>query len=283
MSNDNITIYLKNSGDDNAEERIDAYLRGELTADEETDFRKELDADSELRQKAVARARMAVAMEEEGSKADAEIIGAFRLATNESIINIIRKRWWKEQNVAYYRISIGQMEEEEYRNEMKQEIPEHAETSIPRKPRIIPLRILSVACSIIAIVWLGYLSYGRYSTLKLADEYATVIDNETDIMRGGAEHGKVAEELKTLFGKVTAGDDIEDDIEKLDMLWTASLSTRYNDYTDYSPEIGWHLAIACLKDNDREKAATVLHRLIATTEQGSLINTKARELLEKVE
>ena len=74
MSNDNITIYLKNSGDDNAEERIDAYLRGELTADEETDFRKELDADSELRQKAVARARMAVAMEEEGSKADAEII-----------------------------------------------------------------------------------------------------------------------------------------------------------------------------------------------------------------
>lgn len=283
MSNDNITIYLKNSGDDNTEERIDAYLRGELTAGEEAEFRKELDADSELRQKAVARARMAFAMEEEGNKADNEIIAAFGQATKESISRIIRKHLWEEQNTFDYKLSIGQMDEKEYRYEMKQETPEHAEAPTPRKPRIIPLRILSVACSIIAIVWLGYLSYGRYSTHKLADEYATAIGTEQDIMRGATEHDRVAEELKTLFGKVTAGDDIEDDIEKLDMLWAASLSPQYNDYTDYSPEIGWHLAIACLKNNDREKASTVLHKLIATTEQGSLINTKARELLEKME
>lgn len=283
MSNDNITIYLKNSGDDNAEERIDAYLRDELTADEEADFRKELDADSELRQKAVARARIVFAMEEEGNKADAEIIGAFRQTTYESVIKIIRKHWWEEQNVFDYRISIGQMEEEEYRDEMKQEIPEHVDTSIQKKPRIIPLRILSVACSIIAIVWLGYLSYGRYSTQKLADEYATVIDNETDIMRGGTESDKVTKELKTLFAEVSSGDNIEANIPKLEKLWAVSLSPQYNDYTDYSPEIGWHLAIAYLKDNDRKKAANVLHKLIETTEKGSLINRKAKELLEKIE
>lgn len=288
MSNDNITIQTKNLGDDYNDERIDAYLRDEMTADEKEAFIKELDSDDELRQKAVVRARIVIAMDDMGSKTDAEVIEVMKHATEESIWRMMRKHYFIEQEVSYYKLSGSDyermMEEEAPEEEApKQKASEHAVQPVQKKSRIIPLRILSVACTIIAIVWLGYLSYGRYSTVKLGEDYATAITTESDIMRGGAEHDKVAEELKTLFGKVTAGDDIEDDIEKLDMLWTASLSTRYNDYTDYSPEIGWHLAIACLKDNDREKAATVLHRLIATTEQGSLINTKARELLEKME
>ena len=56
----------------------------------------------------------------------------------------------------------------------------------------------------------------------------------------------------------------------------------YNDYTDYSTDIGWNLAIAYLKGNDGDNAKTVLTRLISITEDGSAINTKAKELKHKI-
>ena len=56
----------------------------------------------------------------------------------------------------------------------------------------------------------------------------------------------------------------------------------YNDYTDYSAEIGWNLAIAYLKDNDMKGAKKVLEKLIAITEQGSAINNESKKLLNKL-
>jgi hypothetical protein len=56
----------------------------------------------------------------------------------------------------------------------------------------------------------------------------------------------------------------------------------YNDYTDYSSEIGWNLAIAYLKDNNKKDAKIVLEKLIGITEKGSAVNGKAKELLEKL-
>ena len=56
----------------------------------------------------------------------------------------------------------------------------------------------------------------------------------------------------------------------------------YNDYTDYSAEIGWNLAIAHLKDNDKKNARKVLEKLLETSEEGSAVNHKAKELLDKL-
>jgi thioredoxin-like negative regulator of GroEL len=56
----------------------------------------------------------------------------------------------------------------------------------------------------------------------------------------------------------------------------------YNDYTDYSSEIGWNLAIAYLKDNNKKDASVVLEKLVAQAESGNAIHAKAIELLEKL-
>jgi Tfp pilus assembly protein PilF len=56
----------------------------------------------------------------------------------------------------------------------------------------------------------------------------------------------------------------------------------YNDYTDYSSEIGWNLAIAYLKDNNKKDAKVMLEKLISSSEDSSAIHSKAKELLEKL-
>lgn len=69
---------------------------------------------------------------------------------------------------------------------------------------------------------------------------------------------------------------------RLSVLWELSVMKTYNDYTNEAPYIGWNLAIAYLKDNNKEEAKTVLTKLLQTTESGSAVNGKAKELLEKL-
>ena len=56
----------------------------------------------------------------------------------------------------------------------------------------------------------------------------------------------------------------------------------YNDYTDYSAEIGWNLAIAYLKDNNKQEAKKVLEKLITTSEKGSAIYNTSKQLLKEL-
>ena len=56
----------------------------------------------------------------------------------------------------------------------------------------------------------------------------------------------------------------------------------YNDYTDYAPQIGWNLAIAYLKDNDKAKAITVLNKLESIAEDGTAIKNMCTELNDKL-
>lgn len=71
-------------------------------------------------------------------------------------------------------------------------------------------------------------------------------------------------------------------IRDLSSYWNLSTKEFYNDYTDYSAEIGWYLAIAHLKNNDKKNAKVVLEKLVASTEKDSVVNKKAKELLKRL-
>ena len=66
-------------------------------------------------------------------------------------------------------------------------------------------------------------------------------------------------------------------------MWTESRSDTFNDYTEYMPEIGWMLANAYLRNNDKSNALEVLGVLIAESPEGTAMSDKARELKEKIE
>ena len=72
-------------------------------------------------------------------------------------------------------------------------------------------------------------------------------------------------------------------IEELQQMWNASRSETYNDYTEYMPELGWMLANAYLRDNNKDKAIEVLDKLIEDCPEDTAIGDKARELKQKVE
>ena len=70
--------------------------------------------------------------------------------------------------------------------------------------------------------------------------------------------------------------------DRLSKLWKLSLQPTYNDYTPYSSLIGWNLAIAYLKNNDKTHAREVL-TVLASHADSDAVRAKAAELLAKLE
>lgn len=226
------------------DDRIVAYLKGQLTEEEEQEFLKQLKENPELKEKAIVTARLVKGLKEVGAEQDKETIGAF-LASSEQDIEAITK---KSANVITLRKATGW---------------------------------LSIAASVILIVWLG-VGYNSYrNTTGLGDEYGKAF-SASMISRGGDSSTDVEKKLGTLFNDVQENNNINDAIHELSLCWELSTMETYNDYTDYSAEIGWILAIAHLKDNNKKEAKRTLEKLIVSTEDNSVINKKAKELIEKL-
>ena len=225
------------------EERINSFLRGEMSSEEETLFIDELKSNEELRNKAVATARMAKAMKTVGEENDSLVKEAL-LASDEHDIEMI------VNNVTR------------------------------KRSKVLTLRILSVAASILILVISGWHYYDYQVTTELGNEYEMMFESSSFVR--GVDTGSVAKELNSLFAKVKSGDDSDNTIKRLSLLWELSTMQTYNDYTDYAPQIGWNLAIAYLKDNEKHKAQVVLERLIFKSEEGTAVNDKAKELLNKL-
>jgi hypothetical protein len=72
-------------------------------------------------------------------------------------------------------------------------------------------------------------------------------------------------------------------IHELSLCWELSTMETYNDYTDYSAEIGWNLAIAYLKDNNKKDALAVLAKMATLYEADNVMGKQVRELQQKIE
>lgn len=126
----------------------------------------------------------------------------------------------------------------------------------------------------------GVMFYNNQSLETLATQY----QNEfplSDFSRGSDDEDIVAK-LQNLFNFVSEGQNLDNTIGTLDNYWRKSLSETYNGFTNYSPQIGWNLAIAHLKNHDKSKAKDVLKTLINNSEEGSKVRTKAEELMRKL-
>ena len=231
------------------EERITAYLKGKMSATEETQFIIELKNNPELKAKAIAIARLIKGMKEVGTKLDAKTKEAFLVSTLEEVKQVAHN------------------------------------VSVEKKAKVVTMRRatawMSIAASVILIVWGGFIYNDYRTTMTLADEYAMAF--ETSIYSRGEEVSSEAEQkLAQLFDNVKNKKELKNTLHDLSLCWEISQMETYNDYTEYSAEIGWNLAIGHLKDNDKKKAKNVLEELINSTEDGSVIRNKALELLDKI-
>ncbi len=190
----------------------------------------------------------------------------------------------KQDGIAQARLVKG-MAQVDY--ELIQELknaPKAKITSSLRPSRMIfrkSITWLSVAASVTVLLFFGYKGYDYYDTTRLGMKYATVFPMET-IVRG--DTGTAVEtELQTLFENVIERKDLSSTTKRLSELWDISNQETYNDYTDYSPYIGWYLAIGYLEDYEKEKAKSILTTILKQKDgKSNAFLNEASNLLNKI-
>ena len=140
-------------------------------------------------------------------------------------------------------------------------------------------RWLAIAASIVFVVFVGFKSYDYYDTTSLGREYANTFPTST-ITRGEA-NADVDTELTTLFNNIAEGKDLDNTTSRLKTLWELSKHDIYNDYTDYSPYIGWNLAIGYLENYEKAKAKEILKEMKQVYPEGTALGDKIREVLNR--
>lgn len=229
-------------------ELIERFLCGNMDADEEARFMASLNADEQRRSKAIAMAYLVKAMKAEGSWHDRQLIQAMSSLDRSDVAQVAARAagGHKKGKLLYGFITT-----------------------------------LSVVAAIVIVFWGSryYIDY-RHTT-RLADEYAMAFVMEPAATRGTGDE-EVARTMSRLFASVKSGKRLPVVQDRLSKLWKLSLQPTYNDYTPYSSLIGWNLAIAYLKNNDKTRAREVL-TVLASHADSDAVRAKAAELLAKLE
>ena len=136
----------------------------------------------------------------------------------------------------------------------------------------------AAAASVIFFVGFGGYKYYQYDqTISLGAEYYQPMDA---IYRSPEDN--TIKELAKVFKNVETGDNLTETITQLTKFYSLAKSDEYSDYSLYTVDIAWNLAIAHLKDNDRKAAIKILEEIIQDN-QGKAIADKAAELINKIE
>lgn len=273
----------------NEDDRITAYLKGQMTVDEENAFMKDLQENPLLKEKAIAMARLVKSMKEMGTLQDDDTKKVFLSANEKKVKQIAFDAVAKEKKKDWLNAAFSKGHEAAFSDT---ELYDNSEASVTesrdanphnKKKRNSFTRIvswLSIAASLFLVVWVG-IGYNDYrKTTRLAEEYENVF--ESPIISRGAQTSETEQRLQSLFDNVSTKTDLDNTLHELSLLWELSTMETYNDYTEYASEIGWYLAIGYLKDSDKKNATKILKALAELTSENDVIGVKARELLESL-
>ena len=154
------------------------------------------------------------------------------------------------------------------------------EAKLTQKARIMSLRTIvrmSIAACLVGIISLGGYRYYIYNeTIAIGNRYYAEIPSEL-VVRDADD---VSKQLTQLFNNVRNSEDLDNTILNLEEKFNMAISEDYNDYTNYINDIGWNLAIAHLKDGDRDKAVKTLELLISHSESDIVIEKCRKIILE---
>ena len=242
---------------DSVDERIESFLRGTMSADEEEAFKQELKENLELRNRAMEMTAFIKGLQTSESKNQESLISSVEITGN-------RYAWGR-----FKRTSSDLIDEEE----------QDAENSVKEKgtqrSRFIWWAGSAVA---ICIIFFSIFKAQRYRTLEgtISPYYAQY--DISDISRGDADSVTVAH-LYSLFDQIQTQRNVTNVIKELESIYT-SLDSDYT-YHPYANDIAWNLALAYVKDDQIDKAIPILEKL-KEENQDSPISVKSDELLQRI-
>ena len=211
---------------DGIDDRIETFLRGEMSTEEEAAFKQEIRLNPELRNRAMAMTSLIKGLHDLNSAKEAAII--------------------KENTV---------------------------------KSRVRSL--LYWACSVAAVfaVVFGVYKDHRYRMLDAAvSPYYTEYDM-SDVSRGDLDSATISH-LYDLFIQIQESRSVSDIIKELEPIYN-SLDNDFT-YNAYANDIAWNLALAYVKDDQINKAITILQKIKADNPDTPIYN-KADELIKKLQ
>ena len=211
---------------DGIDERIEAFLRGEMTTEEEAAFKQEIRQNPELRSRAMAMTSLIKGLHDQNSAKEAAII--------------------KENTV---------------------------------KSKVRPL--LYWACSVAAVLVIAFGIYEdhRYRMLDATvSPYYTEYDM-SDVSRGDLDSVTISH-LYDLFIQIQVNRSVSDIIKELEPIYN-SRNENFT-YNAYANDIAWNLALAYVKDDQIDKAITILQKL-KTDNPDTPIYNKVNELIKKLQ
>lgn len=206
------------------DDRIDAFIRGVMTEEEELAFKQEIQADPELRAQVMATVSMIRGIREQGSAHDKAIISKYDNSRVRSV--------------------------------------------------------LAWACSIAAVIaiFFGYSKDKRYDELSgIVSPYYSEY-SMSEYSRGDVDSATVTH-LYTLFNNIKAQRNMSKIIKELEPIY-ANLDSDFT-YSSYANDIAWNLALAYIKDDQIDKAVTILDK-IEKDNPDTPIAVKAHEILKKL-
>lgn len=192
-------------------ERIDKFLKKQLSQEENKRFLDDIRDDDNLRKEAQITALMIQELQERQAKEDAPIIEDVLASKKKT--KIVRLRW-----------------------------------------------SLSIAAMFILIFGTTLLWNRQSDTDKLFNEYYSSYTIDHGPIKGG-DNSNVEEELAVLFNQIGTEKNVSTVIDKLQKIYD-SIDSEY-EYSLYTDDIAWYLALAYLKDEKPEKAKELLKPLAA--------------------
>lgn len=240
------------------DDKLSRYLKGQLTTGEETEFIELLKEDPELRSKAVATARLAKAMDEEGTIADREIISAL------GEVSAFEAKCIAAKTCNFDKVPAAAS--------MKQVCKGF-------KFRKVILSI-SIAASIVLCVFGGYKYYKYQNISSLGAEYVAYFP-ASEFSRGVSD--PIAGTLDKYRENIETKRELKITITELKKMWDVSIEDTYNNYTEHMPQIGWLLANAYLRAGKKSEAIEALDSLISECPKESALAIQANELKSKIE
>lgn len=210
---------------DGIDERIESFLRGEMSTEEETAFKQALRQNPELRSRAMTMSSLIKGLSEHNS--------------------IIEKTIIKENTA---------------------------------KTRVRP--ILLWACSVAAVfaIFFGIYKEHRYRMLDATVSPYRMEYDMSDYTRGDLDSTAIAH-LYGLFNQIYENRSVSDIIKELEPIYN-SLDDNFT-YNAYANDIAWNLALAYVKDDQIDKAISILQKLKADNPD-TPISAKAENLLKAI-
>lgn len=315
---------IKNN-DEAFDEKVERFLRKQLSPEEEEAFKKELSQDSEKLKRAKAIALAIKSMRNISKNEDTDVISAIKDVPKESVSNIVDGSFYIDFDARVEKFLRGRMTAEEElmlkkefasfpellsrakamgmvviaMNDQNKNKDKYLVESIKRTDTATLQRFakgktntnsrkmffnwsIGIAASILILFGIGIRQYNIYQVKMIGNEYGNEFVAISLTQDRGSEHDSIAiAELSSILYLLQYNDSISYAASKLETIYNEYPKTIGNKDDWYMAYVSWHLSITYLRMGKKTEAIPILNSIIENYE-GTPMAKKASEILEKL-